>query len=150
MTQPGETEGFSASSHLDVLQKHGCAGIIDGIIINNAHHFPPSLLEKYKKEGARVVETDRQALAQWNMKVIEAPLLDNGGLARHDSKKLATLILNTLLGWETGLEGLRAYTFISLNANYRRVKKEMGGYTAGKKFLLKGPLRLFGNAFRRF
>lgn len=149
MTQPGETEGYSASTHLDVLQKHGCAGIIDAVIINNANHFPAELLEKYKSEGAQVVEIDRRALAQRNMKLIEAPLLEHGGLARHDSKKLAALILNTLLEWEAGLEGFRAFPFIRLNANYRRAKKEMGDLGAGN-FCSKRPLRFLSNAFRRF
>ncbi|NMB41971.1 MAG: YvcK family protein [Firmicutes bacterium] len=129
MTQPGETEGFSASDHLEALRKHGCADIIDGIVINNAKHLPPKLFEKYKKEGSHMVKADRPALAQWNMKIIEAPLLELDELARyaqHDSKKLATLILKTLVEWETGLEGLLAYTFISMNANFRRAKKEMG------------------------
>ena len=89
MTQPGETEGFSASDHLEALRKHGCADIIDGIVINNAKHLPPKLFEKYKKEGSHMVKADRPALAQWNMKIIEAPLLELDELARyaqHDSK----------------------------------------------------------------
>ena len=128
MTQPGETEGFSASRHLEVLNAHGCADIIHGIIVSNTDDFPPLLLEKYQKEGAEVVEIDRQKLERWNIQVIEAPLLDRGEFARHDSKKLATLILNKLVERETGLEWLWAYTLISLNANFRRTKKEMGDY----------------------
>ena len=143
MTQPGETEGFSASRHLEVLNAHGCADIIHGIIVSNTDDFPPQLLEKYQKEGAEVVEIDRQELERWNIQVIEAPLLDRGELARHDSKKLATLILNKLVERETGLEWLWAYTLISLNANFRRTKKEMGDY-------LPGPLSFSSRKRQRF
>ncbi len=150
MTQPGETEGFSASRHLEVLRKHGCLEIINGIIVNNANDFPSSLLEKYQKEGAEVVEIDRPVLTQWNMQVIEAPLLERGELARHDSKKLATLILNKLVERETGLEGLWAYTFISLNGNFRRTKKEMGDYACSPfTFSHKKLQRFFYSAFRK-
>lgn len=128
MTQPGETDGFTASSHLEVLYKHGCADIIHGIIVNSTEEFPSALLEKYQKEGAKAVEIDRPALERWNIQVIEAPLLDRGELARHDGKKLATLILNRLMEQETGLDWLWAYTFISLNANFRQAKKELGNY----------------------
>ena len=143
MTQPGETEGFSASRHLEVLIAHGCADIIDGIIVSNTDDFPPQLLEKYQKEGAEAVEIDRQELERWNIQVIEAPLLDRGELARHDSKKLATLILNKLVERETGLDWLWAYTLISLNANFRRTKKEMGDY-------LPSPLSFSSRKRQRF
>ena len=126
MTQPGETEGLSAAEHLKVLFRHGCAGLIDGIVVNNSTDLPPDLLEKYQKEGAQLVEVEPEVLAQWQIKVIAAPLLDHNEVVRHDSKKLAALLLNQLAEWETGLDGLWAYTLANLNGNLRRARKEMG------------------------
>ena len=71
------------------------------------------------------MEFDLGALSKWGINIIQAPLLEKGGLAHHDSRKLATLIIDKLIERETGLEGLWAYTFLSLNGNYRRIKKEM-------------------------
>jgi len=127
MTQPGETDGFTASCHLKALFEHGCRDIIRGIIVNSTQQIPAALLEKYQKEGAEAVAVDRPALERLNVEVIEAPLLDPGELARHDGKKLAALILNKLME-EKGLERLWAYAMISLNANFRRTKKELGDY----------------------
>lgn len=150
MTQPGETEGFSASRHLDVLRKHGCLEIIDGIIVNSAHDFPSSLVQKYQREGAEVVAIDYPVLTRLNIQIIEAPLLNGSELARHDSKKLAALIINKLVERETGLEGLWAYTFISLNGNFRRAKKEMGDYTCSPfPFSHKKLQRFFQSTFRK-
>ncbi len=126
MTQPGETEGFSAAEHLQVLSRHGCTDFIDGIVVNNSTDLPPSLLEKYQKEGARPVEANLEVLAQWSLQVIAAPLLDYNEVVRHDSKKLAALLLNLLAERETGLDGLWAYTLANLNGKLRRARKEMG------------------------
>jgi uncharacterized cofD-like protein len=150
MTQPGETEGLSAAEHLEVLFRHGCTGLIDSIVVNNSTDLPPVLAEKYQKEGALPVEVDHKALAQWNVKVMEAPLLDHNEAVRHDSKKLAALLLNELAGRETGLDGLWAYTLANLNGNLRRARKEMG-VPAGNPLATthKKLKRIFKHAFRK-
>jgi hypothetical protein len=125
MTQAGETQGFSVSRHLEVFQEHGCEEIIDAVIVNNDTGILPEVAEKYLLEGAELVEFDRGALSKWGISIIQAPLLEKGGVAHHDSRKLATLIIDKLIERETGLEGFWAYTFLSLNGNYRRIKKEM-------------------------
>jgi uncharacterized cofD-like protein len=125
MTQAGETQGFSASRHLEVFREHGCEEIIDAVIVNNDAGILPEVAEKYLLEGAELVEYDRGGLSKWGISIIQAPLLEKGGVAHHDGRKLATLIIDKLIERETGLEGFWAYTFLSLNGNYRRIKKEM-------------------------
>lgn len=149
MTQPGETEGLSAAGHLQVLFRHGCEGLIDGIVVNNATDLPPALAVRYQQEGATTVKVDDDVLTQWNIKVIAAPLLNHHTAAHHDCKKLAALLFDRLAGWETGLDGLWAYTRANLNGNLRRARKEMGVPSAGPlakthkklKHILKHALR---------
>ena len=46
MTQPGETDGFSAADHLSALYRHGAAGLVDDVVVNDtpasAASWPPT------------------------------------------------------------------------------------------------------------
>ena len=130
MTQPGETEGLSASEHLEVLSRHGFGGLIDGIVVNNATDLPPDLAAKYRQEGACPVDVDHAALARWGIKVLTAPLLDTREAARHDHKKLAALLCKGLAGRETGWNGLCNCTRANLHGSLRRARREMGSPAA--------------------
>lgn len=57
MTQPGETDGYTASQHLDALEKHSFKGIADYIVINDAD-IPESVKENYAAESAIPVKAD--------------------------------------------------------------------------------------------
>lgn len=148
MTQPGETEGFSVSKHLEVFRGHGCSDLIDVVIVNTDTGISQELAEKYELEGAEMVKVDRNLLTQWNVEIIEAPLLERGEPARHDSRKLATLVMDKLIERETGLEGLWSYTFVSLNGNFHRTKKEISHSGYHPSSTHKKLWRFFFNSFR--
>ena len=57
MTQPGETDGFSASDHLRVLLKHTDPKLVDYMIIND-QEVPPEARALYAEEGAEPVVPD--------------------------------------------------------------------------------------------
>ena len=58
MTQPGETDGMSASEHVKALLKHADnQTILDYVLVNRAH-ISPTQAEKYRREGAYPVEPD--------------------------------------------------------------------------------------------
>jgi len=127
MTQPGETGEMSASDHLEAFYRHGCGDMIDFVVVNTETNIPQPLAEQYRSEGAVPVAVDYDQLSWWDLQVVPARLLSQEGeLAHHDGGKLAVLILDKLIERETGLEGLWAYTFMSLNGYYRRALKEMG------------------------
>ncbi|MGI5875898.1 MAG: gluconeogenesis factor YvcK family protein [Dethiobacteria bacterium] len=129
MTQAGETSGYSASQHLRALERHGCGDMVDCIIVNTNTHLSMELAKKYQMEGSVPVKVDMEALSQLGIMVIKAHLLQQAPLVRHDGRKLATIIIETMIERETGLEGLWAYTHLSLNGRFRRNRKEMGGYS---------------------
>jgi len=59
MTQPGETDGFTASDHLKTIQKYGGKDIVE-CVIANCGAISDELKEKYDKEGAKLVELDEE------------------------------------------------------------------------------------------
>ena len=94
MTQPGETDGFSASGHLQAIYDHVGDTVFDTIIVNSNRNVPAPLLEKYAAEGRYVVTADIGKLKELGLEVIATDLLAPDELVRHDSERLARLVLS--------------------------------------------------------
>ena len=88
MTQPGETEGYSASEHVIALAAH-CAGIVFPNILVNNHAPSASILKKYDAERATLVNVDNDQLKELQLNVVERDLLAEDGVVRHDPDRLA-------------------------------------------------------------
>lgn len=93
MTQPGETDGYTASRHLDALEKHSFRGIADYIIVNDAP-IPDSVQAAYDLENAEPVRTDMERL-NGRVNVLHGNLfLVKDGKIRHNFSRLARVITN--------------------------------------------------------
>ena len=91
MTQPGETDGFTASDHAKVVAEHAGRRIFDYVLVNNA---VPSrgLLEKYRAEGQFVAEPDIQKISDMGYRPVVGNLISETDFVRHDSEKLTRAI----------------------------------------------------------
>lgn len=87
MHQPGETEGYSVSDHVNAVEKH-LEGKIDTIFANNNMDIPKDILQRYIDDNADTVEIDRQKLKEYTL--IEKDLLkiDDDDRIRHNFLKL--------------------------------------------------------------
>jgi uncharacterized cofD-like protein len=92
MTQPGETDGMTGPDHLRALEEHLGKGLIDAVLVNRTP-IPPPLLAHYAVTGSRPVDAGRETLESMGARVIEADLLADGDLIRHDPEKLARAVL---------------------------------------------------------
>ncbi len=92
MTQPGETDCFTAADHVKAIMDHAGRGIIDYVLINLGG-IPPKLAEKYGLEGAYPVKVDRDRLKPFGIRIIEEDLVSNMDYARHDPLRLAEAVL---------------------------------------------------------
>src|SRR5437879_3385833 len=61
VTQPGETEMYSAADHVEALAQH-CGGILFSNVLLNNGRPSPEILKKYGAEHAGLVEIDRDRL----------------------------------------------------------------------------------------
>jgi len=96
VTQPGETDNFTVSDHVSVLNKYLNKTRIDVVITNNGK-IDDKLAQKYATlEQKDVVIFDREKLK--NIKVIEDDFVTvEDGSIRHNSLKLAFHIFSSLL-----------------------------------------------------
>ena len=93
MTQKGETDGYKASDHLKAIIEHTAPGIVDYCVINTAK-IHDAILEKYKEEGANQVIADPENLSKMKTRAIEAHIVKVKDFVRHDSEKLAEIIVD--------------------------------------------------------
>ncbi len=91
-TQPGETDGYDAADHVRAVLRH--AGPVVDVALGHDGPLRPATVERYAAEGARPVAVDRDALNDLGVGVLTADLLAPGDLARHDSAKLAAVLLD--------------------------------------------------------
>jgi uncharacterized cofD-like protein len=91
MTQPGETEGYSASEHVIALAAH-CAGIVFPNILVNNRAPSETILKKYDAERATLVPVDNDQLRELQLNIVERDLLAEDGVVRHDPDRLANAI----------------------------------------------------------
>ena len=92
MTQPGETDGYSASEHIKTLISHSHPRIFDYCILN-AGDISGEMLKHYEQENSRLVINDTEKIAKMGYRVIEDDIVAISDVIRHDSSKLARIIL---------------------------------------------------------
>ncbi|MEO7540189.1 MAG: uridine diphosphate-N-acetylglucosamine-binding protein YvcK [Pyrinomonadaceae bacterium] len=94
MTQPGETDGFSARRHLEIMRQHAPLIDFDYVIVNNAP-ISESQMAKYTGEGAEQigVHGSISPAAIEGAEIVYGNLLDDGEKVRHHPEKLAQVLL---------------------------------------------------------
>ncbi len=104
MTQPGETNGFTAADHLQAIIDHSRPGLIDHILINS-QSVDQDLLARYQADGADVVTWDTAELAALGVKTETAELVEQDDFVRHDSRRLAQAVFGLALRSAVRQEG---------------------------------------------
>lgn len=95
MTQHGETDGYSASGHVEALIKHTHHSIIDYVFVNTSK-IPEHLLEKYKTEEAHPVEPDIKKIRDMGVGVVEGDLITADDYIRHNADKISKRIMTLI------------------------------------------------------
>lgn len=96
MTQPGETDGFSAYDHLRVLTEHTDPRLVDTCVVN-VHPVPQSMIQKYREKEADFARLDLDLIREKGYEVLEGSVLKVDGQVRHDPMTLARLVFDHYL-----------------------------------------------------
>ncbi|MEF3304328.1 gluconeogenesis factor YvcK family protein [Paenibacillus sp. GYB003] len=98
MTQPGETDDFTVSDHLQAIYDHIGHHMFDYIIVNNGE-IPPQVQSKYAEQGAKAVHLDMDEVARMGCKVIADRLVLFRTYLRHDADRLSHHIYELVDRW---------------------------------------------------
>jgi uncharacterized cofD-like protein len=93
MTQPGETDDYSVADHVRAIYEHTREGLIDVVVINRTP-IAKNLLRRYGARGATPVDPSLAELEAMRLRCVTADLLHQDGRIRHDSVRLARVLLD--------------------------------------------------------
>src|SRR5271165_625860 len=96
MTQPGETTHYALSAHLRAIHNHVGKRVIDYVVANR-RAVSPEVARRYRAQGAEPVQVDAEKLAKGRTKIILDDLLEEHGVIRHNSQRLAPLLVEEFL-----------------------------------------------------
>lgn len=97
MTQPGETDSLSASSHVEAIYNHVGPNLFDYVLVN-ASKLPEEALEQYQAQDSYPVQADIESLHKLGLKVIARDFVHYATYARHDSHLIAEQVVG-LVGY---------------------------------------------------
>lgn len=93
MTQPGETDDYSVSGHIDAIIEHaGNSRIMDAVLVNDS--LPKNLALKYKAANSFPVKLDVENIKKSGVRIVSKRLIEESkeGLVRHSSNRVARAI----------------------------------------------------------
>lgn len=101
MTQPGETEGYTISDHIQVLNKYLGNKKINAVVVNNGK-IDKDIIEKYssleQKDQINLTEKQKEEIKKMGVKIIKNNyVIVEDELIRHNSIKLATDIFTYII-----------------------------------------------------
>ena len=95
MTQPGETDGYTASMHVKAILDHAGKGVVDYALVNSAK-VPEKTARSYAAQGATPVIADSEALNGLGVGVMTADIVNEADPGHHDSDKLTRQVMKLL------------------------------------------------------
>ena len=93
MSEPGETDGYTAADIITALHEHAPEMPIHDVLFNNTS-ITAEQLRRYSTKGAMPIAACHGSIAGQGCRVIECDLLGEGWKVRHDPHKLARALLN--------------------------------------------------------
>ncbi len=96
MTQPGETDKYTAYDHLKAVTEHLGDGLIEFLCVNTGL-ISEERLERYAKKGSYPVVVDRERIEATGVTLIEGDVVSHGDFIRHDPDRLARCLLQGVL-----------------------------------------------------
>jgi uncharacterized cofD-like protein len=98
MTQPGETDGYSVSDHIEAVASHvydhapSLNKIINYVIVNDTEPHKKQL-ETYKNDNQYPVKIDEEEINKFKLKLYPTNLVQKGDFVRHNPYKLSKAIM---------------------------------------------------------
>jgi uncharacterized cofD-like protein len=96
MTQPGETDYYTASDHVKALVDHTAPNFVHYVLANK-ESIPKRLLRRYAEGQQEPVLCDDKAVEILGPTLVKADLLHSEDYVRHDPDKLGKALIKLLV-----------------------------------------------------
>jgi 2-phospho-L-lactate transferase/gluconeogenesis factor (CofD/UPF0052 family) len=105
MTQPGETDAYTAQDHLRAIVEH--AGLVVDVMVMNGRRPSEAILAAYARQEQHPVEFDVEAVRELGVTAFFGDIIAEGNYVRHDSAALADTIFRLYDRFGRTLERMR-------------------------------------------
>jgi uncharacterized cofD-like protein len=105
MTQPGESDGYTAEEHLQAIIEH--AGLVVDVMILNGGRPTEAVLSAYASQGQHPVAFDVNTIRELGVTPFFGDIIQEGNYVRHDSVALADTIFRLYERYGRTLERMR-------------------------------------------
>lgn len=98
MTQPGETDNYTARQHLETIKRYAPEIQFDYVVVND-RPITAEQAERYAQEGAQQIgieDDSLEAILDQSTQIVRASLLEEGEKVRHDSLLLSGVVMSCL------------------------------------------------------
>ena len=92
LTQPGETDNYTAAQHTKAILDHTGHGVIDYVLVNSS----PIPDEMWRGTSAKPVEIDEDKVNALGCGLIKADLMSATEIGRHDPDKLCAAVMKII------------------------------------------------------
>ncbi len=90
MTQQGETNGYTASRHVQEIQK-ASGNVLDYVLVNTAE-MSKEMQEIYRRESSTLVKPDIRKIEKMGVQVIAGDFIKEEKSIRHNADKIAEIV----------------------------------------------------------
>ncbi len=126
MTQPGETDGYTAYDHVKAIFDHVGEPFLDYVVVNK-QEVKKELLDRYATQGAYPVKQDNGRLMCLGVGVVEANLISEDNLVRHQPVQLAKTLLGLVYRLRLSGSKFKIVDYYFARNSLRRIKKIIEG-----------------------
>lgn len=124
MTQPGETDEFSVADHIKAVRKHVGEGMINYVVANNGEATDEPI-NKYKLKTSNMVRCDDEELKDMNINIVKGDFIKvKKGLIRHDTEKLASILIETIMDKQLFYDRKKILEYFYLSERLKENRRE--------------------------
>ncbi len=126
MTQPGETDGYSSYDHVNAIFEHVGEPFLDYVVVNK-QSISQDLLDKYAAQGAYPVKQENGRLMCLGLSVVEANLISEENLVRHQPVQLAKTLMALVYRLRLSGNRFKIMDYYFVRDSMRRIRKIIEG-----------------------
>ncbi len=137
MTEPGQTDDYAISDHIDALIEHVGKEIINYCICDTGE-VTPEFVRKYNKMGADLVEQDFKKVSGKGITIIQKDMsIIKDGAIRHNPDAIASCVMEIICNDLKYKDKQNDPQYVMINTKVKEEKKKEKRATKNKESLIK-------------
>lgn len=138
MTEPGQTDDYSVSDHINAIIEHCGEGLIDYCVYDTGE-IVPEYIKMYNKEGSDLVEQNIDNIKTKGIKFLKRNIsIISDGRIRHDSRQVAEAVIQLICDDLKYQDKQNDPEYLMMNTKLREDKRISKMQKGAKKASKKG------------